>query len=226
MSTIYLELLDDIVMDVCFEMHRKLKLGLLCLNCDSLYSDVIHKSGCDIFGQSSTEISTIDSFECVNCKRVVVASRYAPHLEKCMGFGTIFPSFLYLFQGRNASRNASRRLANAAKADEYQEILLKHLEQEHLDKYNEVTTTTTSTSISNSDFSMEGIKKNVLLFFSLNKIVFLWCCLFIFLKEDDKKKKKKKKSKEKKPKKAKNEPTAAASVAIEVKKGILKRGLK
>jgi len=88
-----------------FEMHRKLKLGLLCLNCDSVYSDVINRPGYDIFGQSITEIQNSESFECLNCKRSVVASRYAPHLEKCMGFG------------RNSSRIASKRMASANKID-------------------------------------------------------------------------------------------------------------
>jgi len=99
--SIYLELVDDLCLETCFEMHRKLKLGLLCLNCDSVYSDVITRPNCDIFGQTINEIQNTESFECVNCKRMVMASRYAPHLEKCMGFG------------RNSSRIASKRLASS-----------------------------------------------------------------------------------------------------------------
>lgn len=38
---------------------------------------------------------------CPNCQSKVAASRFAPHLEKCMGMG------------RNSSRIASRRIANA-----------------------------------------------------------------------------------------------------------------
>uniref|UniRef100_A0A1B0C8V7 SAGA-associated factor 11 n=1 Tax=Lutzomyia longipalpis TaxID=7200 RepID=A0A1B0C8V7_LUTLO len=37
---------------------------------------------------------------CPNCDRSVAASRFAPHLEKCMGMG------------RNSSRIASRRIAS------------------------------------------------------------------------------------------------------------------
>lgn len=37
MLSIYMELIDDECLEVCFEEHRKLKLGLLCLNCDSVY---------------------------------------------------------------------------------------------------------------------------------------------------------------------------------------------
>lgn len=39
---------------------------------------------------------------CPNCQRNMAASRFAPHLEKCMGMG------------RNSSRLASRRIASSA----------------------------------------------------------------------------------------------------------------
>ena len=39
---------------------------------------------------------------CPNCQRNMAASRFAPHLEKCMGMG------------RNSSRLASRRIATSA----------------------------------------------------------------------------------------------------------------
>jgi hypothetical protein len=189
MTSIYLELLDDIVLDIAFEMHRKLKLGLLCLNCDSVYSDVIHKSGCDIFGQTATEISSSDSFECVNCKRLVVASRYAPHLEKCMGFG------------RNASRNASRKLANAAKADEYQEILLKHLEEEHQQKYYGMDDAVTLDADGNIVSSIPSVG-----------IFFIW----EFFKEFSKKKKRKRRKKKLKEKKKKIKTDVPVPAIIEV----------
>lgn len=52
--------------------------------------------GLDIFGEVSAVRKT---YECVcpNCGRNMAASRFAPHLEKCMGMG------------RNSSRIASRR---------------------------------------------------------------------------------------------------------------------
>jgi len=99
-ASVYMELVDEICFELCFEMHKNLKLGYLCLNCDSIYSDVISRTGFDIFGQTVNDIqSNSESFECVNCKRLVVAARYAPHLEKCMGLG------------RNSSRIANKRLA-------------------------------------------------------------------------------------------------------------------
>ena len=46
---------------------------------------------------------------CPNCQRNLAASRFAPHLEKCMGMG------------RNSSRLASRRLATSGKEANYRE---------------------------------------------------------------------------------------------------------
>lgn len=38
----------------------------------------------DIFGQSHPSVAS-EVFECMNCGRSIVAGRFAPHLEKCMG---------------------------------------------------------------------------------------------------------------------------------------------
>jgi SAGA-associated factor 11 len=42
------------------------------------------KGGVDVFGQTHPAIAA-DIIECMNCGRPVVAGRFAPHLEKCMG---------------------------------------------------------------------------------------------------------------------------------------------
>lgn len=50
-----------------------------------------------------TEQSSLNEpFDCENCGRAVVSTRFAAHLEKCMGMG------------RNSGRIASQRLASAA----------------------------------------------------------------------------------------------------------------
>lgn len=53
---------------------------------------------------SSAAVNSKKPAECVcpNCQRNMAASRFAPHLEKCMGMG------------RNSSRLASRRIATSA----------------------------------------------------------------------------------------------------------------
>lgn len=50
----------------------------------------------DIFGQVYNQWKNKEC-ECPNCKRLIAASRFAPHLEKCLGMG------------RNSSRIANRR---------------------------------------------------------------------------------------------------------------------
>lgn len=95
MRNTFLELLDELSTEVAFDMHRKLKTGQLCLNCSAI--DLVDKSGFDVYGQSIKSAPS-EVFECINCKRQVNASRFAPHLEKCMG------------QGRNSSRLANKRL--------------------------------------------------------------------------------------------------------------------
>lgn len=57
--------------------------------------------GLDVFGQHPIKKS--QECNCPNCDRGVAASRFATHLEKCMGMG------------RNSSRIASRRIANNSK---------------------------------------------------------------------------------------------------------------
>lgn len=57
------------------------------------------KGGKDMYGNHIPPIA-LDQVECPNCRRLVAAGRFAPHLEKCMGLG------------RQASRNAARRLAD------------------------------------------------------------------------------------------------------------------
>lgn len=94
-------ILDEITMETGFEMHKKLKLGFLTQNSESIYSDVVVRAGHDIFGQHIDGSVADTKFECPNCKRTVVASRYAPHLEKCMGIGR---------NSRNSSRIAKQRM--------------------------------------------------------------------------------------------------------------------
>ncbi|CAG5116710.1 unnamed protein product, partial [Candidula unifasciata] len=62
---------------------------------------IVDRPGVDVLGQ----IPSKKNYECVcpNCQRHLAASRFAPHLEKCMGMG------------RNSYRIARRRIANNQK---------------------------------------------------------------------------------------------------------------
>ncbi|XP_074652353.1 ataxin-7-like protein 3 [Tubulanus polymorphus] len=93
------ELVDEVCLGMAFETHRAAKAGTLFLantdpDCQKEFA-IIQDRGLDVFGQ----VPMKKQLECVcpNCGRNLAASRFAPHLEKCMGMG------------RNSSRIASRR---------------------------------------------------------------------------------------------------------------------
>lgn len=78
-------------------------MSLIVIRCalKSYSTAIIDERGLDIFGQAHTQLKK--QFECIcpNCQRSLAASRFAPHLEKCMGMG------------RNSSRIASKRIASS-----------------------------------------------------------------------------------------------------------------
>ncbi|MQM08810.1 hypothetical protein Taro_041669 [Colocasia esculenta] len=103
LSTHFLgELLDSIIVDVASECHRIARLGLdrnldeeeeeLRLSKQARVTDPSSSSETgakyvvDIFGQTHPAVAN-ELFECMNCGRSVIAGRFAPHLEKCMGKG-------------------------------------------------------------------------------------------------------------------------------------------
>lgn len=99
------EVIDEVVLGLCFEVHREVKMGFIFLDETDEESEkkyeIVDEIGLDVFGQ----VPMKKQFECVcpNCQRNLAASRFAPHLEKCMGMG------------RNSSRIANRRIANSGK---------------------------------------------------------------------------------------------------------------
>ncbi|XP_022238491.1 ataxin-7-like protein 3 isoform X2 [Limulus polyphemus] len=103
---IYDEVANEVSLGLCFEVHRAVKLGFLFLDEskeDEKKFEIVDEIGRDVFGQ----VPMKKQFECIcpNCQRNLAASRFAPHLEKCMGMG------------RNSSRLASKRIANTGKVD-------------------------------------------------------------------------------------------------------------
>ncbi|KAF5206570.1 Saga-associated factor-like protein [Thalictrum thalictroides] len=103
-SHLFEELLDSIVVDVASECHRIARLGLdrnleeeeeelrLSTQARATVADPNHsgetngKHVLDIFGQTHPAVAN-EVFECMNCGRSIMAGRFAPHLEKCMGKG-------------------------------------------------------------------------------------------------------------------------------------------
>jgi hypothetical protein len=87
-------LLVDLVAEVGLELHRKMCSGKQCLSCQS--SELCAVEGCDVFGRPISHQTPTEFFPCLNCGQRIASSRFAPHLEKCMGKG-----------GRAASRSRS-----------------------------------------------------------------------------------------------------------------------
>lgn len=69
------------------------------LFCPPVPVEIVDQPGLDIFGQVYNQWKNKECV-CPNCNRSIAASRFAPHLEKCLGMG------------RNSSRIASRRSAH------------------------------------------------------------------------------------------------------------------
>ncbi|XP_068646430.1 SAGA-associated factor 11-like [Aristolochia californica] len=98
------DLLDSIIVDIASECHRIARLGLdrnleeeeeeLRLSAQARVrvadpsngSETNSKYVVDIFGQTHPAVAS-EIFECMNCGRSIMAGRFAPHLEKCMGKG-------------------------------------------------------------------------------------------------------------------------------------------
>lgn len=66
------------------------------------HAEIVDQPGVDIFGQVYNQWKNKECV-CPNCSRSIAASRFAPHLEKCLGMG------------RNSSRIANRRWGRLGK---------------------------------------------------------------------------------------------------------------
>lgn len=101
-STFFEELLDSVIVDVASESHRIARLRLdrnldeeeeeLRLSAEARAKttdpsnsyEANSKYVVDIFGQTHPPVAS-EIFDCMNCGRSIMAGRFAPHLEKCMG---------------------------------------------------------------------------------------------------------------------------------------------
>ena len=73
------ELIDDVTLDVCFEVHRRAKLEPLAF----VATRAPQQDNSDIYGQNP-DVNNIQ-FDCPHCKRLIGGAKFATHLEKCMG---------------------------------------------------------------------------------------------------------------------------------------------
>ncbi|CAH2069517.1 unnamed protein product [Thlaspi arvense] len=132
-SQVFLDLVDSVIADVASECHRIARLGLdrdlevveeelrLSVEARAKVADPSNnletntKYVVDIFGQTHPPIAS-EVFNCMNCGRQVVAGRFAPHLERCMGKGrkartnaTTTTRSSTAAQNRNPRRSSNQR---------------------------------------------------------------------------------------------------------------------
>lgn len=106
-NQIFDNLLEDILLGIAFQEHHLSKLGSIPVMKEEEVQSfaIVESTETDIFGQAN--IKKAQECSCPSCNRPLSASRFAPHLEKCLGMG------------RNSSRIASRRIANNCKENAY-----------------------------------------------------------------------------------------------------------
>jgi SAGA-associated factor 11 len=103
-SLVFSDLIESLIVDIATEAHRAARLGFdyklnveeeeevrLAAHARAVVGDagavgteIGNKHTIDVFGQTHPTIAN-EMFECMNCGRPIVAGRFAPHLEKCMG---------------------------------------------------------------------------------------------------------------------------------------------
>ncbi|KAJ1970069.1 Ataxin-7-like protein 3 [Dimargaris xerosporica] len=75
------ELVDLCIFEVAIEVHKESKLaGLPC--------PILDRPGLDIFGNDPSKVASSEMYLCTSCQRSYPASRYAHHLEKCLGLSS------------------------------------------------------------------------------------------------------------------------------------------
>jgi SAGA-associated factor 11 len=116
---IYQDLLEDVTLGIIFQVHRATKLGYLeHINTETTSNNKLSNESDNIFEkqqhhhqQQHTPKNQKYECTCPNCDRNLVATRFAPHLEKCMGLG------------RNSSRLASKKITSFSSDDSIDQLL-------------------------------------------------------------------------------------------------------
>ncbi|KAI8592574.1 hypothetical protein BDZ88DRAFT_255438 [Geranomyces variabilis] len=96
----YEQLLFSSTLEIAVHAHReRTQSDKPCQICRGRCMHFVNQPGLDIFGLPIGDKSALqEKFLCFKCNVMFPAQRYAPHLEKCLGFG-----------GRSNSRSSSRR---------------------------------------------------------------------------------------------------------------------
>jgi hypothetical protein len=104
-------MIEELALEVVVEAHRKLCSGKLCLACASPASDLVATDGYDVLG-CARNVTASAFINCSNCSQRISSTRYAPHLEKCMGRGgrgEHLPIFLLVFLGKKKKKKKKKK---------------------------------------------------------------------------------------------------------------------
>lgn len=86
---LYESLLDEAILGSVFEVHNLIKTGLMkALEGepeDPTQFLLVNAPDVDVFGSSKSAKINMDC-TCPKCEKLVATARFAPHLEKCMGW--------------------------------------------------------------------------------------------------------------------------------------------
>lgn len=86
-NNLYQSLVEDTILGQVFEMHYAVTTGSAVAMEgepeDTKPFNIVDQNDYDVFGASNAKIAM--ECTCPKCERAVAASRFAPHLEKCMG---------------------------------------------------------------------------------------------------------------------------------------------
>ncbi|KAL6767772.1 SAGA-associated factor 11-like protein [Auxenochlorella protothecoides] len=93
---VYTSIIDEIAEEVVHEVAALVAQGLedvriprnICVEKEAASTVPPGRVSVDVFGVPASSLP-IDPVSCPNCARRVAASRFAPHLDKCMGRGRI-----------------------------------------------------------------------------------------------------------------------------------------
>jgi hypothetical protein len=81
--SVFVEVMDELCLEICQEVHRKIKTGNFCVNCDGNGDSKVESGDGEKRMKDKIPFVKCDA----GCGRTVAATRYAPHLEKCLGLG-------------------------------------------------------------------------------------------------------------------------------------------
>jgi len=81
------DLVEDAAYGAVLEVHAALWRGEVCPACSASYGELLARPSHDVFGVAIDALAGGESVRCPHCSRSVQTSRFAPHLEKCMGMG-------------------------------------------------------------------------------------------------------------------------------------------